>query len=70
MLCPPGTYNDLSGKEFQTDCKQCPPNYLCSVFGLVNYQNQGQPSLEWGHLSPQSSKYGQELTCPPGTYDQ
>jgi len=41
MLCPPGTYNDVTGIEFATDCKACPANYLCEVFGLVNYQGQG-----------------------------
>ena len=37
---------------------------------MVDFQNQEQPSLEWGHLSPKNSKYGQELTCPPGAYDE
>ena len=69
QLCPPGTYNDFTGIEFITQCKACPNNHLCSIFGLSSYSDGTQPIAEPGYLSPLNSKYGQELPCPPGTYD-
>lgn len=69
MLCPPGTYNDVTGSEFATECKVCPANYICAIYGLTTYSDSSQPSTQAGYLSPAGLKHQQELPCPPGTLD-
>eukprot|EP00347_Sterkiella_histriomuscorum_P016022 403354791 len=69
QLCPPGTYNDQPEQKQKTDCKTCPDNYVCSVFGLTDYDDISQPNIEAGYLSPAGVQYAQQLPCPPGTID-
>ncbi|CDW74865.1 cast multi-domain protein [Stylonychia lemnae] len=69
QLCPPGTYNDLEGQKVRQDCKTCPINHLCTVFGLTQYDSASQPKVENGYLSPAGVNHGQQLPCPPGTID-
>lgn len=34
--CPPGTYNDQTGLQAESDCKSCTGGYYCPNYGMTS----------------------------------
>lgn len=60
--CPPGSYQDESGKTY---CKPCPPGYYCYQ-NTTTYIPYRCPQ---GHYCPLNTTHPFQFKCWPGTYN-
>jgi hypothetical protein len=62
--CPAGTYSDSTSLTSGSGCSQCPKGYSCAAATtsalLVD--------CKVGHYCPRGTSYGNEISCPAGTY--
>ncbi len=72
--CPPGTYNDITGKSVLGDCKSCPSGKFCDDIAMIAAPTTTANDCASGYqcISAAKTKYPVDGTtgklCPLGNY--
>ena len=64
IVCPPGTYNPVTGLAAAAECLDCPPGAYCTQGSITP-----RGSCVEGYYCPLASTGPQQVACPAGTFN-